>query len=599
MEDVRTADQRLSRKEVLTPKTAPPQLDRPVDKETWDHLFSNSSSSALSMELTPEQESAATGSSFPSEEEAGSMRTSATRQQQQGQKQQHHRDKSLDALGPSSRRTRSISSLNSPTDGPVKNRARSQSRLTSMLTESNMNATVFLSFGDTPLVDPRCSLATSAATSPAGTGSLRESLQMASSGGQQVAAAAASSQQGVPPPMDIPPQILAIMQQQRMAKRGNKSSIPSVRVPVRAMTTARTLIMDTLTECINAGIPHPAIKDPDAYLVRIADDDGAIEEDFDALGMDRFVEQTGLDTFALCMNPAYEPPAEEESHSAGPAGTSGPQDLDVYDFGPPPTLGEGGCDGDRRRRRVLFGIGDLCIRLVLVAEESGKETPKRIFVPPDLLLKNFTDLVCSKLDLEKESCKQLTFFENGVESEILPAQLENTMQHAGKLEYKLLIAEDSLNRGGASSDFGGYFFSEFTVSQYVEYDVVKINKYGMRQHRKLGIDREKLYNSAPSKSGFSFRKKGSTKQPQRSIRDIVDLYIVQEKPQCFCTLFRTRRGKEKILLWEARSEAEACDIVARLQFLQALHTQSMVMAPVQASPARRPAQGKIANLIRR
>ena len=42
--------------------------------------------------------------------------------------------------------------------------------------------------------------------------------------------------------------------------------------------------------------------------------------------------------------------------------------------------------------------------------------------------------------------------------------------------------------------------------------MIKINKYGMRQHRKLGIDREKLYNSAPSKSGFSFRKKGSTKK---------------------------------------------------------------------------------------
>lgn len=33
MEDVRTADQRLSRKEVLTPKTAPPQLDRPVGED--------------------------------------------------------------------------------------------------------------------------------------------------------------------------------------------------------------------------------------------------------------------------------------------------------------------------------------------------------------------------------------------------------------------------------------------------------------------------------------------------------------------------------------------------------------------------------------
>ena len=61
----------------------------------------------------------------------------------------------------------------------------------------------------------------------------------------------------------------------------------------------------------------------------------------------------------------------------------------------------------------------------------------------------------------------------------------------------------------------------------------------------------------------------------------------------------TSRGKEEVLLWEARSESEACDIVARLQFLQALHNESMAISPVQASPARRPAKGRIANLIRR
>ena len=38
---------------------------------------------------------------------------------------------------------------------------------------------------------------------------------------------------------------------------------------------------------------------------------------------------------------------------------------------------------------------------------------------------------------------------------------------------------------------------EYTASQYVEFNVVKINRHGSRQHRIVGIDRDKIYNLPP------------------------------------------------------------------------------------------------------
>ena len=46
----------------------------------------------------------------------------------------------------------------------------------------------------------------------------------------------------------VQPQILIMMQQQRMMKRGGKPALKHVKVGVRAMTTARALIRDALSE---------------------------------------------------------------------------------------------------------------------------------------------------------------------------------------------------------------------------------------------------------------------------------------------------------------------------------------------------------------
>ena len=42
-----------------------------------------------------------------------------------------------------------------------------------------------------------------------------------------------------------------------------------------------------------------------------------------------------------------------------------------------------------------------------------------------------------------------------------------------------------------------FIFSDVTASRYKEYQVVKVNKRGVRQDRILGIDRQKIYNIAP------------------------------------------------------------------------------------------------------
>ena len=52
-------------------------------------------------------------------------------------------------------------------------------------------------------------------------------------------------------------------------------------------------------------------------------------------------------------------------------------------------------------------------------------------------------------------------------------------------------------KGGAGQQKVTYLFTEQTASMYVEYSVAKVNRWGKRQERVLGVDREKIYNLLP------------------------------------------------------------------------------------------------------
>ena len=52
-------------------------------------------------------------------------------------------------------------------------------------------------------------------------------------------------------------------------------------------------------------------------------------------------------------------------------------------------------------------------------------------------------------------------------------------------------------KGEAGQQKVTYLFTEQTASMYVEYSVAKVNRWGKRQERVLGVDREKIYNLLP------------------------------------------------------------------------------------------------------
>ena len=52
-------------------------------------------------------------------------------------------------------------------------------------------------------------------------------------------------------------------------------------------------------------------------------------------------------------------------------------------------------------------------------------------------------------------------------------------------------------KGEAGQQKVTYLFTEQTASMYVEYSVAKVNMWGKRQERVLGVDREKIYNLLP------------------------------------------------------------------------------------------------------
>ncbi|QDZ20640.1 hypothetical protein HOP50_04g31620 [Chloropicon primus] len=64
-------------------------------------------------------------------------------------------------------------------------------------------------------------------------------------------------------------------------------------------------------------------------------------------------------------------------------------------------------------------------------------------------------------------------------------------------KYALEKKASESQRGKSEQPKVTYLFTEQTASMYVEYNVVKFNRYGKKQERILGIDREQIYNLLP------------------------------------------------------------------------------------------------------
>jgi hypothetical protein len=104
---------------------------------------------------------------------------------------------------------------------------------------------------------------------------------------------------------------------------------------------------------------------------------------------------------------------------------------------------------------------------------------------------------------------------------------------------------------------------------YKEYKVIKQNRVGKKQNRKMGIDSKRIYN-LPDTSASNVHFTQHVKRKYREMTDVVKAERLKVKgPQkYFQILFRDLASNAIIAYkYEAASEYECAEIVAKIDFL--------------------------------
>ena len=137
--------------------------------------------------------------------------------------------------------------------------------------------------------------------------------------------------------------------------------------------------------------------------------------------------------------------------------------------------------------------------------------------------------------------------------------------------YRLNLSENSRKSklNDENNNYNEYIFTESTAGVYQEFEVIKINKYGNRQERTLGIDMYNLYNDMPKNkkntSGlFNFHSK--TKKPLRKIKDITQCGIISDK-SFFINIFDNDSNIIRELKYEVKNKNIRNEIIAKINYL--------------------------------
>eukprot|EP01090_Pellita_catalonica_P007394 TRINITY_DN17979_c0_g1_i1.p1 TRINITY_DN17979_c0_g1~~TRINITY_DN17979_c0_g1_i1.p1 ORF type:complete len:417 (+),score=71.62 TRINITY_DN17979_c0_g1_i1:53-1303(+) len=109
------------------------------------------------------------------------------------------------------------------------------------------------------------------------------------------------------------------------------------------------------------------------------------------------------------------------------------------------------------------------------------------------------------------------------------------------------------------------FYSEAEAFAYKKFTVTKLKKFGTKQERILGIDKNTVTNSSPK------LKARQTKRPKRSISDVKKVYLHPSKPKTFSLEYI---NDNKTYTYEAKTRDEAREIVGKIQFCVKRHKRS-------------------------
>lgn len=99
---------------------------------------------------------------------------------------------------------------------------------------------------------------------------------------------------------------------------------------------------------------------------------------------------------------------------------------------------------------------------------------------------------------------------------------------------------------------------------YQQFDVIKINKFGVRQQRVIGVDGERVYNMRP------LSEVGKTKNPERLIEDIEFIRDYRDRPT-YCEIEYSKAAKYDTDRIECGNAYDCALLVEKLRMLKRIH----------------------------
>ena len=408
-----------------------------------------------------------------------------------------------------------------------------------------------------------------------------------------------------------------------------------MKVSTFAESTGEQLINTIITQ-YNGEKREPPLKAvvAEAYLLRVAEDDGEPDEDIPPFDKARQVKSSGFDEFALCEDPKYRPPTPPPT----PAGASGAEAAAAAPVAISAAV--------RRSKN-----GSILLRVHLPHGDSFMTRTQPGVLIKDLLVslcrrKNFSAENYCIVKFEKRAvglfdpgqsvragnAQMPTAFAEEMAVDSLPASdimllgLE-TLALKKKVYMDEPRVKDKAGEAGENGDgtgaprpeddedddVGAVYFNELTAMTYAEYEVIKIKMkkvksiYKKYQNRRImGIDGEKITNSLPVDSKNAFNRKGA-KKAFRTISDVIDYGVYKEQPSAFYIRFKSPEGssstKDNFYKYEIPADSAnlkvrgdsgvkrkpahvAAEIIARIHFLHRKHRAGAKSSPTVANDSR-------------
>eukprot|EP00760_Papus_ankaliazontas_P010204 PhM_4_TR14223/c0_g1_i1/m.66625 len=236
------------------------------------------------------------------------------------------------------------------------------------------------------------------------------------------------------------------------------------------------------------------------------------------------------------------------------------------------------------------------VRIDLRVDNHSIRTP----VPPDLLVSDLTAYLAARLRFRGE-VRRLTLkavcpmskkdhisidaiqdlgFGCGNDRVKIADRTMRTLKRFGWTEFIIIVPSSEppfeVVVGSTTEDYSTWHpqtCDPLDFVQYREYEVIKINKYGVRQPRVIGIDTERIYNM------FQAGGRGQrTKNPERFLSEIVEVRDFPDRPNYFEIEYTraSRYDRDQIEC----SNAWVCqEIIAKVRYLRSEVLKSGITSP--------------------